>query len=287
MFFYLPDDARDIRSNLQTLFDENEPLPEQSLLDLADYGAYTDDSEQGATLRRLILEIEDLLLQLRWHVAQVLLIWKAFPSLWRPNSEDNEHFAKFGFASKALLLLRPYIIDQFRVYDSDLTEKAPRGGTLGGWVLHMLVDSSVERSTAILDRLAGLVALVSGVTFNNHKVYFRSKKLSAIREQIGAKLGDPLVELAEGDSIKFLLDYRDGLAHHNRYTSAVSGTPAGDHWTDDQGINHWSQMTGWGAEELVSIALLAYHMPCSVLPHVIAICRARTGNQCNKSESEP
>ena len=273
MFFRLSEEVTSTQVEVQALLDKKNPLPDADLNLLAEVGAGSPETAQGAALRRLVVDLDDLFVQLRWHVGQALLIWRAFPRLWSPTTKADELTSRFGMVNKARLLLRPFIMEQSCVFYHDLEERRPGGGTIGGWVLHMMVDSAVDRSVAILDRLARLSALAAGVKFANDKVYFRSGKLKVIRRTIGAELGDPLVALAEGEAVQFLISYRDGLSHTIRPASWVSGTPAADSWVDDTGVEQRAQDPHWGANELVSIALLALDVTSQALTPVVAICR--------------
>jgi hypothetical protein len=180
MFFKLPDTVEPILSRVQELLDAHHPIPDSTLNTLAHIGANTLDSRQGAELRRLILDVDDLLVQLRWHVAQAMLIWKAYPQLWTADNEVDQLVSRLGMPTKVRLLLRHFMVSRSRVFYIDLEERLFGGATVAGWVLHMMVDNAVGRSIALLDRLARMAAVGAGVEFDNKKVYFRSRKLSDV-----------------------------------------------------------------------------------------------------------
>lgn len=272
MFFRLPDTAEPVLSKVQELLDAHHPLPDSLLNNLAHIGANTLDSRQGAELRRLILDIDDLLVQLRWHVGQAMLIWKAYPQLWVAESEIDQLVSRLGMPTRVRLLLRHFVVSQSEVFYTNMEERLSGGATVGGWVLQMMVDNSVGRSIALLDRLASLAAVASGVVFDNNKVYFRSRKLSAIRDVIGAELGDPLVALADSEEVLFLLDYRDNLSHTLRPTSWVAGAPPVDGFVDAEGTVHRADGSRWGADELAAVGIASYVVVVRALESVVSIC---------------
>ena len=273
MFFKLPDNVESFLSMVQELLDVHHPIPDSTLNRLAYVGANTPESRQGAELRRLILDVDDLLVQLRWHVAQAMLIWKAYPQLWAAESEVDQLMSRLGMPTKVRLMLRHFVVSRSRVFYTNLEERLSGGGaTVAGWVLHMMVDNAVGRSIALLDRLARLAAVGAGVEFENKKVYFRSRKLDAIRKVVGSELGDPLVALAESEEVSFLLSYRDDLSHTLRPTSWVAGAPPADGFVDDQGARHRSDGTRWGADEMAAIAIASYDVVIRALTMVVSIC---------------
>lgn len=275
MFFQEPDDYANIRQATQAAMDEHDPLPQDALDRLAEYGIQTSEDAEGAEIRRLVLEIEELVIQTRWHLGQAMLIWRAYPQLWTPTDGDRL-LAEHGIATGAQLLLRHYRRDTSRLFYANAAERAANGGTAGGWALHMLVDNTIYRSLAVLDRVAGLLCIASGVRFNNGKAYFRSKKMQVIRDAVGPELGDPLVELADSEGLVFLTDYRDGVAHTRRPTSWVSGIPAVDAWFGPDAVLELTDTVDWGADELIAIGLMAYDVACRGLRAAVPICERTT-----------
>lgn len=201
-----------------------------------------------------------------------MLIWKAYPQLWTAESEIDQLVSRLGMPTKVRLLLRHFVVSQSRVFYTDLEERLSGGATVAGWVLQMMVDNAVGRSIALLDRLARLAAVGAGVEFDNKKVYFRSHKLNAIREVVGADLGDPFVALAESEEVSFLLGYRDDLSHTLRPTSWVAGAPPTDGFVDDRGTRHRSDGTRWGADEMAAVAIASYDVVARALTIVVDIC---------------
>ena len=62
--------------------------------------------------------------------------------------------------------LRRYIANSEQVLFATLSEDW-RGGTIAGWIFHMMVDDAIARSLAILDRLARIASLVADISFDN------------------------------------------------------------------------------------------------------------------------
>jgi len=273
MFFELTPEVAQQQLEVQALLDEHNSFPEADLIALAGTASKTPDTEAGAALRAQVLALDDMIAQLRWQLAQAVLIWRSYPDLFSSDAHADDMVVKHGgMSTKALLLLRPWLRSQSRVFYSSIDEEKPGGGTVGGWMIHLMVDGCVERSAAILDRLALLCATAAGVTFPNDKVYFRSRKLSVISKKVGPELGDPLVTLAEGEDLQFLIQYRNGLAHTHRPAAWVSGTPGLDNWTDDSGERVFSSNPNWDGSDLVTIALMAYDLTCQALGLTVPVC---------------
>lgn len=74
----------------------------------------------------------------------------------------------------------------------------------------MMIDDAIGRSIAILDRLARITSLVADISFDNNRVYFRSKKLSKIHEKLRMPETQKLVDLSKDELFDLMLDYRDG-----------------------------------------------------------------------------
>lgn len=274
MFFELTPEVAQQQLELQALLDEHSPLPEADLVTLAGLAAKTPDTEVGASLRAQILGLDDMIAQVRWQLAQAMLIWRAYPDSVNSEANTDDPVVKYGgMSTKALLLLRPWLRSQSRVFYASLEESKPGGGTVGGWMIHLMVDGCVERATAVLDRLARLCATAANVRFENDKVYFRSRKLSVIRKTVGPALGDPLVALADGEEVNFLIQYRNGLAHTFRPATWVSGTPGLDDWLDESGNRVFSNNPNWDGQDLATIALMAYGLTCQALALTVPVCR--------------
>ncbi len=272
MFFRLPDNAQPALLEVQELLDAHHPIPDALLNKLAQAGANTPDGRQCVELRRLILDVDDLLVQLRWHVGQAMLIWKAYPHLWVAESEVDQLLSRLGMPTRVRLLIRHFVVSQSEVFYPDMERRLSGGATVAGWVLHMMVDNAVGRSIGLLDRLARLAAVATGVEFDNKKVYFRSRKLNAIREVVGADLGDPLVALAESEEVLFLQDYRDNLSHTLRPTSWIAGAPPVDGFVDTGGTVQRSDGTRWGADEMAAVGIASYVVVVRALGSVVDIC---------------
>jgi len=111
----------------------NCPSPESDLIGLGLIADNLPDDEKTASIRRLVLDIDDLLAQARWHLGHALLIMETQPYILeeKPASDIDGLIQKSGFPTSALLLLRGYVKDVDRVFYSDLSTHR-LGGTVAG-----------------------------------------------------------------------------------------------------------------------------------------------------------
>src|SRR5579859_2407591 len=240
----------------QALVDLNCPSPEDDLIRLSKSVADSPKDERHTKLRWLAVEIDDLIAQLRWHLGQTLLLREVYPQIDNAGDDDDPDLKGRGMVTSALLLLRGYVSRPERVLFTDLSEPR-RGGTVAGWIFHMMVDDSVGRAISILDRLARVVCLVADESFE--KVYFRSKKLSVVHKKLEMPESQKLVELAESEVFEILLSYRDGWTHERKIFARLAGFPPGDSYTDASGQQVRMQDGDWTADVLFSVANAAYH----------------------------
>src|SRR5947209_5562628 len=204
-------------TEIQDSLDKKFPSPEDDLIKLSLALAYSPEGEPYIEIRFLVLEVDNLIAQLRWHLGQVVFLAKRYPHVYQEAQEEKDeeqetelsHFPK-EMPTRSHLLLRGFISRPEQVLFSDLSENW-RGGTVAGWIYHMMIDDAVARSLAILDRLAVIVSLVGNVHFE--KVYFRSGKLKVIHRDVNTPDTKRLLEIAEGDVLNLLLEYRDGWNH--------------------------------------------------------------------------
>jgi hypothetical protein len=132
------------------------------------------------------------------------------PDILRAGEDDDDMITALGIPAGAQLLLRGYISDANRVLYDDLSTPR-RGGTVGGWIFHMMIDSAVYRAVSALDRLAALLWYAAELPME--RVYFRSGKLRKLHAAISCDETAHLLRIAEGKLLNFIVDYRDGLTH--------------------------------------------------------------------------
>ena len=63
----------------QASLDKHFPSPEEDLIELSQAIAYSPEGESYIEDRFLVLEIDLLIAQLRWHLGQVILVLRQFP----------------------------------------------------------------------------------------------------------------------------------------------------------------------------------------------------------------
>jgi hypothetical protein len=232
------------------------PSPEDELALLGTILATLSGNESTARLRRIALDIDDLCSQVRWHLGQALLILNSCPNIAKAGEQDAEYIRRAGFHAGALLLLRAYRLGADRVMYSDLSE-ARAGGTVGGWIFHMLIDSAIHRCVSALDRIAAILWTAADLPPSN--VYFRSKKLARIHGVFGSTETAELVRLAETPLFECVIAYRDRLTHTTKaYTRAAGFSPA-ESWTDNEGRRVAWAPDALDANTLFGLGNAAYH----------------------------
>ena len=281
----MTDPQADDFEHIQYGLDLNYPSPEEDLIGLSKAVAYSPESQPYIEVRFLVLEVDDLILQLRWHIGQALLLLKRYPQITEEEADEGveahlDVLPVKEIPTRSRLLLRGYIARPERVLFTDLTENW-KGGTVAGWIYHMMIDDAIARSLAILDRLARITSLVANVLFTNDKVYFRSKKLAIIHKALNTPETQRLVEIAQSEVFDLLLNYRDGWNHERLVYSAIAGHPPVDTSFDFSGqyIRISSdQLTG---ELLFALVRAAYDQVLQTLHEVRLICEQKVPNDRN------
>jgi hypothetical protein len=272
LFFTLPESAAHLPDELQTLLDEHQPLPQSSITRFCNLAAGTGDTERDASFRRLVVDVDALLMDLRWSIGQALLIIRAFPDLEKPLNETSTLLDRLGMPNRVWVLLRPLLAQHERIFYTDLMERRPGGGTVGGWMLHLLVEDAVSRAIGVLDRIAHLMLLAADLPAPRGRMYFRSGKFEILRDSHAAPIPGPIFDLAKGDELSFLLDYRDGLAHTVRPMTRVMRDPPVDEYGLEGGQRVRQTPISWTAADLVGLAVLGFHVCCEALPHAAQFC---------------
>jgi len=213
---------------------KNCPSPEDDLIRLSKIASDFPESLEGEYVRHVILDIDDLIAQARWHLGQALLLMDVYSNqLGLSGEEEVEDKSEFdqiieesGIPTKAILLLRGYIAHSDHVMYTDYSSPR-RSGTVAGWVFHMMIDNSIYRVIAALDRLAHVLWFAAGLPFtkdnNKVKVYFRSGKLKLINEKIDSPSSKKLLEISKGPLLDYVISYRDGFAHDVKVKSIITG----------------------------------------------------------------
>lgn len=278
-------------AEIQDSLDKNFPSPEEDLIKLSLALAYSPEGEPYMEVRFLVLEVDNLIAQLRWHLGQVVLLAKRYPHVYQETNEeeDGEQETELSRLPKEMptrshLLLRGYISRPEQVLFSDLTENW-RGGTVAGWIYHMMIDDAVARSLAILDRLAVIVSLVGNVHFD--KVYFRSGKLKVIHRDINTPETKRLLDIAEGDILNLLIEYRDGWNHTQLTHSAITGFMPADSYIDTSGQYVRVQSNQLTGELLTALVRAAYDQVVQVLHEVCLICEQRVPKEERRYTPKP
>ena len=260
----------------------NFPSPEGDLNTLCLLLARLDESVRSAQLRLLAVDIDDLVAQARWHLGQSLLLLEVVPDALRTAvAEDDiqESIQQNGMPTSALLLLRPYIKDADKVLFRDLSEPR-RGGTVAGWLFHMMIDSAVFRTIAAMDRIALLLWIVAGLPVSDKhgrpsRVYFRSGKIAAMQRALPSAQVDSLLQIAAGPLWEYVLAYRDGLSHSAKMYSRIAGSLPAHEWVGQEGARFVQLADKWDAELLFALGRGTYDQLLQAMPLMTAICQAQ------------
>lgn len=272
MFFNLPSGAERLPAELQALLDLHQPLPETAIARLCNLAAGTGDAELDAAFRRTVIDVDTLLMDVRWSIGHALLILRAYPELEKPLDDTDAVFDRVGMPNRAWVLIRPLLAEHERIFYSDLLERRPGGGTVGGWMLHMLVEDAISRAIGVLDRCAHLLLLASNAPAPRGRMYFRSGKLTILRDKHGVPIPADLMTLANGEELAFLLEYRDGFAHTVRPMAKAMRTPPVDSFVRPSGELVNEKPVSWSSADLVGFAVLGFHLCTQALPHVAEVC---------------
>ena len=257
---------------IQKKLDLNCPSPESNLVKLGQCVATLPDGEGAAKLRRLVFDIDDLTAQIRWHLGQALLLMDIQPDILNAGEDDNPMIKGMGMATGAQLLLRGYIIESDRVLYDDLSTPR-RGGTVGGWIFHMMIDGAVYRAISALDRLATI--LWHAAELPMERIYFRSGKIKKLHKAICSNETARLLQIAEGKLLNFIIDYRDGLTHSAKAYSRASGFTPSEQWKDKDGrLVVWHE-SAWNAEILFALGCASYLQFTDALEPSVSICEKK------------
>jgi hypothetical protein len=260
----------------------NCPSPEAELATLGGLVACVPKTEEGAELRRAVVDVDDLVAQSRWHLGQALLLMETCPIILEVDGDGDgieKAMKGMGMPSSALLLLRGLIRDADRALYSDLTESR-RGGTVAGWIFHMMIDSSLYRTFAALDRVAHVLWNVAGLPRQGGKgkeirVHFRPGKVKEIDAAINNAHTREMVKIADGPLMEFLIDYRNRYTHKAKAYSKIAGTLPVDSWHTVDGTRVEQRSDGWEAELLFALGRAGYLQLVDVLKLTVPICEEK------------
>ena len=243
----------------EELLQKNCPSPENELIRLSNIAAGLPDDETGARIRSLVLDIDDLTAQARWNLGQALLLIELHPQIV-DNTESSDPIENIvnenEIPSKSLLLLRGYIAHADKIFYSDLSQPR-RGGTVAGWIYHMMIDNAIYRVIAALDRLAQILWLIAKLPKEN--VYFRSGKMAKINHVLKNKHSKELLDIASGELLKYVIEYRDGFSHDMKVYSKVAGARPTEEWIGSDGRRFVIKHEKWDGETLFALANATYH----------------------------
>lgn len=258
---------------IQKELDLNCPSPESNLAKLGRCVATLPDGERSAKIRHIVLDIDDLTAQIRWHLGQALLLMDSQPDILKAGENDDDLIKGLGMPAGAQLLLRGYIRDAGRVLYDDLSTPR-RGGTVGGWIFHMMIDSAVYRAVSAFDRLATVLWYAAELPIKE-RIYFRSGKVKKLNAAFCSDETAHLLKIAEGELLNFIINYRDGLTHSTKAYSRASGFTPSEQWKDENGrLVIWDE-NAWDAETLFALGRASYLQFTEALGPSVSICEKK------------
>lgn len=268
MFF----ESDEILNKAEELLQKNCPSPENELIRLSKIAAGLPDNEKGARIRALVLDIDDLIAQARWNLGQALLLIELYPQIV-DNTEPSDPFEKIisenEIPSTSILLLRGYIARADKIFYSDLSQPR-RGGTVAGWLYHMMIDDAIYRVIAALDRLAQILWLIAKLPKEN--VYFRSGKMTKIDNELKNIHSKELLDIASGKLLEYVIGYRDGFSHDMKVYSKAAGARPTDEWIGSDGRRFVIKHEKWDGDTLFALANATYHQLTDALKPTTEIC---------------
>lgn len=267
---YITDD--EILKKAEEQLRKNCPSPENELIRLSNIAADLPDDEIGGRIRALVFDIDDLIAQTRWNLGQALLLIELYPQIvdnTKPSDPVENIISENGIPLKSLLLLRGYIAHPEKIFFSDLSQPR-RGGTVAGWLYHMMIDDAIYRSIAALDRLAQILWLIAKLPKGN--VYFRSGKMTTINALLNNKYSKELLDIASGKLLNYIIEYRDGLSHEMKVYSKAAGAQPFDEWSGSDGRRFVIKHDKWDGDTLFALANATYHQLTDALIPTTEIC---------------
>lgn len=257
---------REILQRVEKALGVNCPSPESELSVLSKIASQFPNTEKGAKMRRFVIDIDDLVAQTRWHLGQALYLMETYPHvLTQANPEADDSLtivSKYGAPANALLLLRGYVRDADRIFFEDLAI-ARRGGTVAGWIFHMMIDNAIYRSTATLDRIAHLlwyeIELPLQESGKEVRIYFRKGTLEKVYKKWKSPHVKSLLNLCEDPAFKYIISYRNKYTHTEKVYSSIAGTRPADEWTGPDGKHYIRAPLEIDAETLFALANASYH----------------------------
>lgn len=144
----------DLLAKVKKDLDESCPSAESHIVELCKIIADREiPGKQGAFLRRVTIDVDDLASQMRWNLGQALLLMHLHPEMLAKSRLNGSK--KHGMPIEAQLLMREFVKDGDTVFFENFSDNR-RGGTVGGWIFHMSIDNAIYRALSALDRLATL-----------------------------------------------------------------------------------------------------------------------------------
>jgi hypothetical protein len=253
----------------QSKLDSACPSNDQTLISLS--RLFSSDilkwNKKDATAAKAIVEIDDLINQLRWHYGQALLIKEIYPAIQK---YDMANSPKHPYMPAQIMLqLRELINYPNKVVFEDY-ETNWFGGTAAGWIFHMMIDDAMIRLIAAFDRVALLLFGVADI--KNQRIYFRSGKLELLHKKLNFEETQRLVNISSSkEFIKYFISYRDNIVHNKNAFSRMAGSiPIESYFENGELKNNYEFY--WDTEILPNLVNAGYKILSDVLVLTNSIC---------------
>jgi hypothetical protein len=255
----------------QRELDEAFPAPEVEIGRLSSIAARAPDRRPFVELKRLVVEVDDLVSQARWHAGQALILRCEHPDLIN-DEQSKDPVMRLSMPTKVELLLRHLLKGSDSLLLLDMADRQ-LGAPMAGWIFHMMIDDAIYRCIACLDRLARIACIACDVHFD--RTYFRGRKMMLLAERVPCRSTESLAHVASSELFELLLKYRDGFSHTRKALSTVSAMPLSDMITGPDGGVQYVENYLWTPSYLLALARGAYQQVTTVLTDICQLCRDR------------
>jgi len=223
-------------------------------------------NKKDANIAKAIVEVDELIKQLRWHYGQALLIKEIYPSVEKFDMKNSPKYE--DLPAQIILDLRQLVTSNiviFEDYDANWF-----GGTAAGWIFHMMIDNTMIRLISAFDRIAALLFLVSDTPME--KIYFRSGKMRSLHEKLHMNETQKLLNISSSAEFnKFFISYRDNIIHTKSAFSRMAGFIPTSPYFEDGELRETHDLY-WDTEMLPKLVSAGYKVLSDVLDLAVSVC---------------
>lgn len=254
----------------QEKLDSQCPLIDKTIISLSKlfYADISKWNEKDSNIAKSIVEVDELIKQLRWHYGYALLIKEIYPSITK---YDMKNISKYeDLPAQVMLGLREFVSYSNLMMVEDY-EANWFGGTYAGWLFHMMIDNTMIRLISAFDRIALLLFLISDIPM--HKVYFRSGKMKLLHKKLNMIETQQLLNISLSSAFNdFFISYRDNIIHTKSAFSRMSGFIPTTPYFENSKLKKNDSDLYWDTEILTKLVGAGYKVLSDVLELTVSIC---------------